>query len=157
MAEFNNPLTEFEGDFRHDFKSLRLRFMETYRALDVLAHVNGSEHTDSELLYVESEVHGIPVIVTLEIRDAKEAIAEVSNTEGVPLRREGCDIYVPDDRNWMTPTRGPRTLPTGDRLPMRLPYQTTQTEKMISIILLLEGAHQYLTQNGGSVIAYEGQ
>jgi len=92
MAEFGGAFPEYEADFEHDFANLAERVRLAYAELDVLAHRDGSEHHDKEVLTARVDIDGQRREFYFgQLQDGCVKI-NIYDMEGQPLYYWSCNI-----------------------------------------------------------------
>lgn len=150
-----SDFSRFEEDLHYDFATLAARIRADYAAIDQLAHINGSEHSDDERLFTNIDIDGQERFCYFEQRATGFVLASVADNTGQPVFSCQCSIAEAESQSGS---------PGGKHAAVPLQPESatdgraggfSRLTHMLMVATTLESTFQVVVATGAAVIAYD--
>jgi len=154
MSESYN-FQEREAEFGHDFKALSSRLRQVYEQLDELAHADGSEHDDEEIIYIEAQLGEVSAVFCEKDKLGRMHVRS-QDEEGRPISEYWCNIVNEAPKHRAEADGGKHLADEPPPHEKAEQPALSQIDSMVVMVSVLELGHQALvTQQDATILAHE--
>jgi len=152
VSESRKDFHELDAEFGHDFAALSQRLTTIFDQLHVLAHADGSSHSDQEELRMSVVLNGDAFAVQCEVDEYDWMRVRSQDILGGQIQQYRCSLKTENKHVGGKHRAG--GSPAGNEAVKR--PSVPQLDKMILMAGILEASYTDLSRNGASAItAYE--